>query len=403
MVCFLFALPVEYCILSLIVLMGDFTMFERIQKSKLMFWSLELLIVAVLIWVCTKIDFLFAPIGTFFSTIFMPVLLAGVLFYMLNPIVMRLEKVKLGKFRFNHTGAVAVVFILLLLLFIGALAWLIPKLIGQVGNLVTNIPNFVDVIKRVLGEWNQRLSHIGWLKTVDYESYANQIQSGLSDYAKTFMSGLTSSVGTVIGMATSITVVAITVPVMLFYMLKDGQKLKPAIKRFLPRKHAEQTMDLLSQMSNTISNYIGGQLIEVLFVMVFTSMGFALVGEKYALLLGIFAGMCNIIPYVGPYIGVLPALIVAIESGLMQVILVAVVTVVVQQIDGNFIFPNVIGRSLSIHPLTIIIILLVAGNIAGLLGMILGVPLYAIVKVIVEFIYHVSHISDKAASTTPES
>ncbi len=87
----------------------------------------------------------------------------------------------------------------------------------------------------------------------------------------------------------------------------------------------------------------------------------------------------------------------------MQVILVAVVTVVVQQIDGNFIFPNVIGRSLSIHPLTIIIILLVAGNIAGLLGMILGVPLYAIVKVIVEFIYHVSHISDKAASTTPES
>lgn len=369
-------------------------MFEQIQKSKLMFWSLELLIVAVLIWVCTKIDFLFAPIGTFFSTIFMPVLLAGVLFYMLNPVVHRLEKVKIGRFHFNHTGAVAVVFILLLVLFIGALAWLLPKLVGQVANLVTNIPSFATEIQKLLANWNDRLSQVKWLQNVDFESYGKQVESGLSSYAKTFMNGLTSSIGTVVGMATSITVVAVTVPVMLFYMLKDGQKLQPAIQRLLPKKHSDETMGLLTKMSQTLSSYIGGQLIEVLFVMVFTSIGFALVGEKYALLLGIFAGMCNIIPYVGPYIGVLPALIVAIPAGLMQIILVTVVTVVVQQIDGNFIYPNVIGRSLSIHPLTIIIILLVAGNIAGLMGMILGVPLYAIVKVIVEFVYNLWHIED---------
>ncbi len=136
----------------------------------------------------------------------------------------------------------------------------------------------------------------------------------------------------------------------------------------LPSKRADETVDLLNKMSHTLSRYIGGQMIEILFVGTFTSIGFSLVGEKYALLLGIFAGMCNIIPYVGPYIGVLPALIVAIESGLTQVILVLVVTIVVQQVDGNFIYPNVIGRTLNIHPLTIIIILLVAGNIAGLFG-----------------------------------
>ena len=174
------------------------------------------------------------------------------------------------------------------------------------------------------------------------------------------------------------------------YMLKDGQKLMPTVRRLLPNKHADQTMDILAQMSQTLSHYIGGQMIECLFVMTFTSIGFSLVGLKYGLLLGIFAGMCNIIPYVGPYIGVLPAVIVAIGTGgLILVITVLVVTVVVQQIDGNFVYPNVIGRTLKIHPLTIIVILMVAGNIAGLMGMILGVPLYAVVKVIVENIYHI--------------
>lgn len=360
----------------------------------MMFWSLELLIVAALIWVCTKIDFLFAPIGTFFSTIFMPVLLAGVLFYLLNPVVLKLEKIRIGKFKMNHTGAVAAIFILLLLVFVGGLVWLIPKLIGQVANLVTNIPNLAKVIQEAIGHWNNQLSQVAWLKNVDFSAYSDQVENGLSNYAQTFMSGLTSSLGTVVGTATSITVVAVTVPVMLFYMLKDGQKFKPAIRRLLPAKHGDQTMDLLSRMSQTLSSYIGGQLIEVLFVMVFTSLGFTIVGVNYALLLGLFAGVCNIIPYVGPYIGVLPALIVAISSGWMQVLLVIVVTIVVQQIDGNFIYPNVIGRSLNIHPLTIIIILLVAGNIAGLMGMILGVPLYAIVKVIVEYVYHIWHIQN---------
>lgn len=378
-------------------------MFERIRETKIMFWSLELLIVTGLVWGCTKVNFLFAPIGTFFSTIFIPILIAGVLFYMLNPVVMKLEKIKIGNFRFSHNGAVAVVFILLILFFVGILAWIIPKLVYQIGNLVTNIPNFVDVIEREFNDWNQQLGHVVWLKNVDYESYAQQFQTGLSGYANTIVSGLTASLGTIFGMATSMIVVAITVPIMLFYMLKDGQKLKPAIKRILPQKHAEQTMDLLSQMSNTISSYISGQLIEVLFVMVFTSMGFALVGEKYALLLGIFAGMCNIIPYVGPYIGVLPALIVAAKSGLMQVVLIIIVTVIVQQIDGNFIFPNIIGRSLSIHPLTIIIILLAAGKIAGLMGMILGVPLYAVVKVIIEFIYNFVNLSEQTVPSKTES
>ena len=106
-------------------------------------------------------------------------------------------------------------------------------------------------------------------------------------------------------------------------------------------------------------------------------------------MIGIFAGITNMIPYIGPYIGLLPALILALSNSVRQTILVIIVCVVVQQIDGNLIYPNVIGKSLDIHPLTIIIILLVAGNLAGLLGMLLAVPVYAVIKVIVIYIYDI--------------
>ena len=138
-------------------------------------------------------------------------------------------------------------------------------------------------------------------------------------------------------------------------------------------------------------------MIECLFVGTFSAIGYSMTGIPYALLVGLFAGITNIIPYLGPYIGLMPALFLAFSKSLPTVFWVIVVCIVVQQLDGNLVYPNVIGKSLHLHPLTIIIILLVAGNIAGLLGMILGVPLYAVTKVVVKFVYDIAQIR-----TTPE-
>ena len=192
-----------------------------------------------------------------------------------------------------------------------------------------------------------------------------------------------------IGAVTSITMTIVTVPFVLFYMLKDGPKLLPNIKRMLPDKQADVIGDLLVKMSDTIAKYISGQVIECLFVGTFSAIGYGLVGIPYALLIGMFAGITNIIPYLGPYIGLVPAIFIALSMSFKEVILVIVVCVVVQQIDGNLVYPNVIGKSLDIHPLTIIMILLAAGNIAGLLGMILAIPLYAVSKVVVTYVYDI--------------
>ncbi len=157
----------------------------------------------------------------------------------------------------------------------------------------------------------------------------------------------------------------------------------------LPDKQADVIGDLLVKMSDTIAKYISGQVIECLFVGTFSAIGYGLVGIPYALLIGMFAGITNIIPYLGPYIGLVPAIFIALSMSFKEVILVIVVCVVVQQIDGNLVYPNVIGKTLDIHPLTIIMILLAAGNIAGLLGMILAIPLYAVSKVVVTYVYDI--------------
>lgn len=374
------------------------TLYSRIKNSPMMFWSLEILIVVAVIWACTKISFLFAPIGTFFQVVFIPILLAGILYYLLSPVVRLLEKIKIRGKHISHTWSVTVVFLVLLAVLILGLVWLLPRLIQQVANMISNIPALASTTQDLV----EKLANQPWLKNVDLSQYMNEVEKSASTYASSFLNKLTESIGTVISTITSFAVVAITVPVMLFYMLKDGHKFLPSIKKIIPTRHADQTIDLLSKMSKTISKYIGGQIIECLFVGTFTAIGYVLVGQGYALLLGVFAGICNIIPYVGPYIGILPALIVAFGDSTLQILYVVIVVLVVQQVDGNVVYPNIIGKTLKIHPLTIIVILLAAGNIAGLMGMILAIPLYAVVKVMVQYFYNIWQLQSESRKSEPE-
>ncbi|UQS86410.1 AI-2E family transporter [Nicoliella spurrieriana] len=358
---------------------------EHFKRSKLLFWSLEILIVVAIIYFCNKISFIFSPIGIFISTVFVPILVAGALFYMLNPIVELLMKIHYKKFRVGRTTAVAIIFIA----FLGALVYLgvsfIPNIFTQVTNLFNQLPDVAESTEKTIED----ITNHGWLQNIDITDYINQIQTYLTNYTQNVLSSVTTSLGNIISMATSVVIVIITVPVILFYMLKDGHKLMPTIKKMIPADHQKQTISLLGKMNETIARYIGGQMIECLFVGIFTSLGYVFIGQKYALLLGVFAGVCNIIPYVGPYIGILPSLLVAFSNSVTQVIYVIIVVLIVQQLDGNLVYPNVIGKSLQIHPLTIIVILLAAGNISGLIGMILAIPLYAVVKVVVQYLYNI--------------
>lgn len=366
-------------------------MFERLRNSKLMFWSLELLIIASLIFVSTKIDFVFQPFFTFFSTLFSPILIAGFLYYMLNPLVEWLQV----KANLSKNWSVAAVLLFFIGMFIFFVSLIIPNLIKQMGQLIQNLPQFIKAVE----DWTGQLFSHPLVKDLDVQGYLDKMDLSLGAIVRKVINGVSSGLGSFVGVFANVTIVVITVPFMLFYMLKDGDRLIPMIEKYLPAQSKDEILMLLHKMSQTISKYISGQAIECTFVAVGTMIGYKIIGVEYAFLFGIIAGITNMIPYVGPYLGLAPALFVTLFSGhekaLLHAVLACVVVLIVQQIDGNIIYPNVIGKSLDIHPLTIIIILLVAGNIAGLLGMILGVPFYAVCKTVFIHVYNMIQVRQR--------
>ncbi|MGF2142143.1 AI-2E family transporter [Vagococcus fluvialis] len=365
-------------------------MFDRFKRSKLMFWSVELLVIATLILVGTQISFIFKPIGTMFTTMFSPILISGFLFYCFKPIVTFLEKRGVSK-----TWGATIVLLLLVGIVVVSISSIIPSLVKQIAALLKSAPTFIKEVE----SWANEMSHHPMLQNIDFQSYLDKWNISIGNIVQTTINGVSLSIGLFVSSIAGIVMLVVTVPFILFYMLKDGHKMIPAIQKYFPEKHKGEMVDLLKKMSETIEKYISGQMIECLFVGVGTSLGYMIIGVDYAFLFGVIAGLTNMIPYIGPYIGLAPAVIVTVFADPWKAVFACIVVLIVQQIDGNIIYPNVIGKSLDIHPLTIIIILLVAGNLAGLLGMILGVPFYAVCKTIFVYVFDMVQLSKSGKKT----
>lgn len=279
-------------------------MFEKIRNSKLMFWSVEILIIATFILVSSKIDFIFQPIGTFFTTLFAPILIAGFLYYLLNPLVNLL--MKLGV---KRLPAIALIFILLIAIIVLVFMSVIPNLVDQLVSLAKNIPGFVNNMQTWLQEAANNATRFPLFKELDVDKYISNFDVSAGNLLQQFLGGLTNSLGSLIGKITTVVLLLITVPFILFYMLKDGEKLVPNVEKVFPEKQRENIKGLLKQLNKTLSDYISGQAIECLFVGTFTFLGYLLIGVDYAFLFGVIAGLTNLIPYLGPYLGLAPALI----------------------------------------------------------------------------------------------
>ncbi len=364
-------------------------MLEHVKRSKTLFWTIELLAIALLVLIVAQLRFILEPIGQFIGAVFVPLIISGFLYYILNPVVGALQKVPLGKVRHVSRGWAITVVMLLLLSILGALLLtLLPALVDQIASLVKNIPVLVDTIQH----WANQLSQINFSKEYGIDFNLDKLQQEVQNIGKTVVSGMATSLSAVIAKLTSFTVTAITVPVMTIYMLYDGNKLAPFIQKVFPSKQQARISDILGRLNQTLAQYISGQVLEMIFVGVFTAVGYFMIGQKYALLLGVFAGITNMIPYVGPYIGLVPALFVALTDSFWQAIWVSIVVLIVQQVDSNLIYPRVMGASLHVHPLTIIVLLLAAGNIAGIAGMILAVPFYAVIRTVIVYAWQLWQI-----------
>lgn len=349
-------------------------------KSKLQFWTLEILMIIVIVYFCTKISFLFEPIGIFVTTLFFPIIISGFLFFLFAPFIDFLERQKIPR--------VLAILILYVFFIIGIALVVIlvgPTIVKQFNDLIQNTPFYI-VKSREIVENLYHTSWFQWVLTQDYFSIA-KIESTITHYASKITNNITNGVQSIFNVITNITLIIVTVPFILFYMIKDGHKLPDQVVKFFPTDFRDEVRIILRETGQTLSTYIQGQMLVSLFVGLFTFIGYLIIGLPYALLLGITVAITNIIPYLGPFIGAAPAVIVGLLDSPFKALLVVIVVTVVQQIDGNVISPFIIGKRLDTHPLTIIILLLVAGNIAGILGMILAVPTYAVTKTVVINLY----------------
>lgn len=349
------------------------------KDSKLMFWTFWLLIVVTIIFIMTKIDFLFFPVTTFIATLFMPILTAGFLYYLLTPIVSLLEKVNI-----KRKFAIPIVLLIFITIVIVLILTLIPAILAQVGQLLENLPKVVSSLEMQVS----KLEDQDWFNEININEIVDSFGLTIRSISNFLISNVTTSLGSLVGVVANTAIFVVTVPIMLFYMFRDGSKLPQAISRFLPGEYRTEMIGLLGQMNKTISSYISGQALVCLFIGIFTYLGYLLIGQPYALLLGAIAGVTNIIPYLGPFIGAAPAVVLAFTVSPIQALKVALVVLVIQQIESNLVSPNIIGKTLDIHPLTIIVLLLVAGNLAGVLGMITAVPTYAVTKTIISYVHN---------------
>ncbi|MEH7336708.1 AI-2E family transporter [Neobacillus drentensis] len=346
------------------------------SKSKIQFWLIQILLVLSIIFVSTKISFMFKPIGVFFSTVFFPILITGFLYFLLNPVVNFLERKKLPR-----VAAILVLYVVFAGLLVLAAGSLVPAVSKQATELANDLPGFAHKTTDYVNDV---------IKSSEFKNFRSQqsemidnVQQRLLEYANTLPNKLTNILLGFFGIVTNIAIILVTVPFLLFYMFKDGQKFPRAVSKFIPSDYRDESLKILKETGETLSAYIQGQVVVALAVGTLAFIGYLIIGLRYALIMALIVAFTNIIPYVGPIIGGAPAVLVGFFDSPTKALLVIVVILVAQQIEGNFLSPMILGKSLDTHPATIIIILLAAGNLAGVLGMVLAVPTYAVSKTIV--------------------
>ncbi|HEL1748871.1 TPA: AI-2E family transporter [Streptococcus suis] len=351
--------------------------FRLFLNSQAVTFLLVTLLTFLTIFIFSKISFLFRPIGSFLEIVLLPMILTGLLYYLLNPMVDWMEKHKISR-----TVGISILFVLISLLIIWGLAVAIPSIQEQVSSFAQNLPSNIQKIEGQV---------TGLLQDQRFEQFRptalemlNKVNDQIVAYAQKFSSSAVNWASNLISTASQIIVAILIMPFILFYLLRDGQYLNKHITQYLPTKWREPIGTVLSDVNGQLSNYVRGQVTVAIIVALMFSVMFSIIGLSYPITLGVMAGFLNLIPYLGSFLAMIPAVILGLIAGPIMLIKVLVVFMIEQTIEGRFVTPLIIGSSLSIHPITILFVLLTAGQMYGVLGVLLGIPIYASIKVLVK-------------------
>ncbi|WP_192929740.1 AI-2E family transporter [Alkaliphilus serpentinus] len=339
-------------------------------NSKFFKYTISTVLILLSIFLLGQLDFILVPLQRILALILFPFIGGGFIYYSLRPLVRILENRKI-----NRTAAVSLVFLLTIIIIVGLITF------GG-GMLKEDFTSFYSTFSKQLKSAQE--------STQDILQGENLWIFSMQDLEEKAMAaldiGLTRLVDNIrswVSIVANVGAVIILIPIVAFFLLKDDGLIYSNIKKFIPQKRTSKARNLLKDIDNTLSVYITGQLMVALFLGILTYIGYLIIGLPNSLILAVFAMITSIIPFIGPIMGAIPALLIGLTVNYFMIIKILIVILVVQQLEGNLVRPHIMGNRLQIHPLIIIFLVIIAISLYGFVGAFVAIPLYGVVRVII--------------------
>lgn len=301
-------------------------------------------------------------------------LLAGVLVYLFNPVVDRLERRGSGR-----TAAILMVYATAAIITTATALYGFPRMVHQLNSLVAAIPAYTSQAQSLSREVGVRYQKAGL--SPEMRKIIDQRINWAEQRVLSLVNRVISAIVSVFAQFLSI----LLAPVLAFYLLRDFNRFKEEFFSLVPHRWQNDVVLLAGEINNVLDSYVRGYMLVCLIVGTLTGLAMFFLGMEFALILGLFAGLTELIPYFGPLIGALPALALALLKSNWLALKVLLVFFIIQQLEGNVISPKILGDRVGLHPLAVILALLVAGELFGLPGMLLAVPVAAIMRIVLSF------------------
>ena len=300
------------------------------------------------------------------------VVVAALLAYILDPLVTRLELSGMSR-----TTATVTFFLTLVAVVTGTIVMLTPVVMAQIQLLQSEVTTEQTalILSRLELLMHKHLGFLG-LEEVKLLDVIQQVKESVREEILRFL----------VEDSAVLIAHAVAVPIIMFFFLKDGREIKKQLVRLVPNRYFEFALDLLYKMDRQLGGFLRSQFFDaVIFGALSTVLLWAL-DVRYFLFIGVFAGLANLIPYVGPVAGVVPAVIVSLlETGdITKPLMVIGGYIALKLLDDVLVQPWVVSRGVNLHPMFVLLSILIGGNLFGILGMLLAVPCAGFLRVVLQ-------------------
>lgn len=349
--------------------------YSRWYDQKFYQYAVGILLVLSILYIFHQVAAYFSPFANFISTLFMPLLISLLFYYLLRPVVNRLESYKVP--RIAGILLIYLVIAILLILFVSTISPILVKQIKELANTSVETINKAETSHKYL-----------FFNFIPIDLH-DEIQKNIVHIFQQITTSLSQNFVDFLGYITRIAAVLAVIPFIVFYLLKDDNNFTEGFLNFVPKDYVREAKKILHNIDKTLSHYINGVVIVSSSLGLLLFISYLIIGLDYALILSVIALVLTTIPFLGPFLAIAPAIFVALSQSPLMVLKVVIVFVIIQQTESSIISPQIIGQRLHIHPLTIILLILAVGSLYGFAGVIFATPLYAISKVVIENLYKI--------------